>query len=73
MTDAELLHCALQNDDNDWELLYEFCQDRSDAERLAALLALNTTQANKAAVAWASALEELHPGLRVKLRSADPV
>ena len=68
MKEEELLEVALHRSD-DWDKLYEACRDRARAEALARLLERRTTARNAEASAWARLLAEMHPGLRVNLRS----
>jgi hypothetical protein len=70
MTDDELLHAALNEDESQWAALHEQCRDRRHAEALARVLEAHATVDNDAAGAWAQVLADLHPGLVVKLRAA---
>lgn len=67
MTDQELLVRALSGKPEEVEKLYAACLDRPHAEAFARLLEQHATQSNDMARAWASVLEEWHPGLKVNL------
>lgn len=68
-TTNELLELAT-GDESGWERLHELCQNRANAELLAQGLAARATIADEWARSWASVLEELHPGLKVRLPRA---
>ena len=67
MTDEILLRLALHGGESEWEELHRLCLDRKIAERLAQALERRSTDADDVASAWASVLEELHAGLKIKL------
>ncbi len=55
----------------DWRDLYRRCRDRQFAEQLAALLSRSDPAIRPAARLWQFLLEDLHPGLRVRLPEED--
>lgn len=63
MTDQELLHLAFNGSAEDWQRLYDYCQDRLFATRLLWLLEENETENPSAVAAWKDFLKEL--GYRV--------
>jgi hypothetical protein len=70
MTDEKLMDWALHGGETEWEELHKLCLDRDVAERLGRALGPSAIVGVVEAVAWASMLEELHPGLKVTLRPA---
>lgn len=70
MTDENLLSAALDDSAKDWEKVQDICSDRNRALALARMLEQNAHEGVKAAVSWAHALAELHPGLIVHLPPA---
>lgn len=72
MTDEKLLDWALRGGETEWTELHNLCRDRGTAGKLCGMLERNATQAVDEAAAWASVLEEMHPGLKVNLPSPAP-
>ena len=70
MTDEELLNVAIRGGEVAWQELQRRCRERAMAERLAKVLEQGATQAIDEACAWASVLEDLHPGLKVNVPPA---
>jgi len=70
MTDEKLMDWALQGGETEWQELHKLCIDRGVAERPGRALGPSATQGVVEAAAWASVLEEMHPGLKVNLRPA---
>jgi hypothetical protein len=70
MTDENLLRAALDDSAEDWEKVQDVCADRNRAMALARMLEENSNEEVEAAVSWAHALAELHPGLTVNLPHA---
>jgi hypothetical protein len=66
VTAEKLLAAALHGRD-DWDKVYEACQDREQAQLLASMLETSAPAGSEEAVAWARLLEEMHPGIAVKL------
>lgn len=66
-SETELLEIAL-GDPSGWERLTDMCLDRSIAEKLARALEACDRADNERVRDWASALEEMHPGLKVRLK-----
>lgn len=67
MSGDELLKLALGGKQEEWDKLHQLCLDRSSADRLRQALEKGTHQGDDTAAAWASVLQELHPGLKVNL------
>lgn len=65
-TAKELLDLAL-GDPSGWERLTDLCLDRANAETLARALESSELIGNDAVRDWASALEEMHPKLKISL------
>ena len=63
----DLLKMALDGRETDWERLHELCQYRGTAEALARLLEGIAPPVSDEARAWAESLQEMHPGLKVRL------
>jgi hypothetical protein len=75
MTDADnssaaLLKMALRGSEDTWVRLQELCRDRMTAESLARALEQTGDPVADDVRSWAHFLEELHPGLKVKLAPA---
>lgn len=71
MTEEKLLNLALHGGEKEWDELQKLCRDRDIAKKLGAALERHTTDTDDVAAAWAGVLEDLHPGLKVKLPPSD--
>lgn len=65
MTAEKLLAAAL-HDRDDWDKVYEACQDREQAQLLASMLETSAPAGSEETLAWARLLE-VHPGIALKL------
>lgn len=69
-TTNELLELAM-GDEAGWERLHDLCHDRVNADLLARGIERHATMNDEWARAWVSGLEEMHPGLKVRLPRAN--